>query len=271
LEAVNLLSMSKRTKTIDPYYLELNETVLKHICNAISSYSFAGHKWDVPDDLTPLAAIVGATEVAKLNAVADSAEKNILLRSILSKPLKDPNKELRLAAMEWVVYDWGHVRQAISEKHKTWPKALGNYSEDTVEIFIAERYEDRVASWSKVLAFADASKYAIYDARVAMTLNAMVDEINYPNRFYLPEPSSTVLKKIFQDIRDFVRNKDDKVQKYIGYFDYMKLLREIVKRGAAKNVLEVEMKLFASAYEYAEKYSKKYNLDVDFTRSKKLR
>ena len=260
--------MSKRTKTIDPYYLEINETVLRHICKEISSYSFADHTWEVPEDLTPLATIVGSAEVAKLDAVTDSAEKNILLRSILSKPLKAPNHELRLAAMEWVVYDWGHVRQAISEKHKTWPKALGNYSEDTVASFIAERYEDRVASWSKVLAFADASKYAIYDARVAMTLNAMVDEINYPNRFYLPEPSSTVLKQIFQDIRDFVRSKDDKVQKYIGYFDYMKLLHEIVKRGAAKNVLEVEMKLFASAYEYAEKYSKKYDLGVDFSRTK---
>lgn len=261
--------MSKRTRTIDPYYLSINSTVLDHVCRELGSY--AGHNWAVPDDLTSLAAIVGVDKVAELDAITDSAEKNIHLHSMLSNALRDKNHATRFAAIEWVVYDWGHVRRATSDKHHAWPKELGSYAKATVDSFIASNYQDRIASWSKVLAFADASKYAIYDARVAMTLNAMLDELDFFHRFYMPPPSSKKLQKVFSDIKQSVAAKNpDEKPKYMGYFDYMELLHAIVARGAAKSVLEVEMKLFANAKVYANKYAKKYDLKIPFEKEEDL-
>lgn len=260
--------MGKR-KTIEPYYLAETPFVFDHICKELASYE--GQKWSIPEDLTSLTALVGAAEVEKLTAITDSAEQNIYLHNMLSNTLKHTNSSIRLAAMEWVVYDWGRVRRRATDSHKSWPKDLGLYRDEVVENFIYDNYQIRVASWSKVLAFAVPSKYAIYDARVAMSLNAMLDEVNYFHRFYMPPASSPALEKVFDHVKDEARALSvDKFPKYIGYFEYMKLLNALVAKGIAKNVLEVEMKLFANAYRYARQYSDDYDLKIKFKGDKDL-
>jgi hypothetical protein len=250
--------MSKHKSTIIRFRPDLITDLPEKIWNDIGSYE--DQEWDLPEDKKLLAKIVGEQATDELYAISDSAERNIHLRSLLSKPLKDKNLDIRLAAIEWVVYDWGNVR-GKSEKHEKWPEQLKNYKPDVIEDFISANYRDRIASWSKVLGFADCNTYAIYDARVAMSLNTILDNTGYKNRFYMPPPSSTKLKTLFSNIKKHVGEQySGKQPAYLGYFDYMDLLNAVVEKKLAKNVLEVEMRLFAHGMTFAKKYADKHNL-----------
>ena len=230
------------------------------IWNASGGYQ--NNKWEVPEDKSLLKNMVSDEDIEQLYSMEESAEQNIYLRSLLSKPLKAKDEELRMRAMKWVIYDWGHVR-GLKGSEEVWPKQLGNYEEAVIEKFITENHKKRIASWSKVLAFADSAKYAIYDARVVMSLNTILDDTSYPQRFYMPPPSSEKLPKSFSNIKKHVKNLyPNKQPKYLGYFEYLNLLNAIVNKKLAKNILEVEMCLFANAEHFAEKYAAKYDLFV---------
>ena len=250
--------MSDPQKDIVRFRLDLIPNLVEKIWYEIGDYE--GHDWDLPKDQSLLEKIVGADETNKLYAISNSAEQNIYLRTLLSKPLKHEDYAVRLTAIEWVVYDWGNVRGS-SQKHEKWPNELKQYDPQDIETFIAKKYKDRVASWSKVLSFAESETYAIYDARVAMSLNALLDKAGYKQRFYMPQPSSQKLFKLFSNIKDHVgKQYAGRRPRYLGYFDYLDLLKAIVSKGLAKNILEVEMRLFAKAYELAQEYAKKYGI-----------
>jgi hypothetical protein len=230
------------------------------IWNASGSYH--NEKWKLPEDSTLLKNIVSDENIEQLYDMEVKAEQNIYLRSLLSDPLKAKDQELRLRAMKWVIYDWGHIRGERGSEEK-WPKQLGNYEETVIDQFIRENYKNRIASWSKVLAFADSSKYAIYDARVVMSLNAILDDTTYERRFYMPPPSSEKLPKSFSNIKKQVKKLyPNKHSKYLGYFEYLNLLNAIVNKKLAKNILEVEMCLFANGKDFAKKYAAKHGLVV---------
>jgi hypothetical protein len=230
------------------------------IWNASGSYQ--NDKWEVPKNRSLLKNIVSDEDIVQLYDMKVKAEQNIYLRILLSDPLKAKDQELRLRAMKWVIYDWGHIRGKRGSEEK-WSKQLGNYEEAVIDKFIRENYKNRIASWSKVLAFADSSKYAIYDAFVVMSLNTILDDTRYEQRFYMPPPSSEKLPKSFSNIKKHVKNLyPNKQPKYLGYFEYMNLLNAIVNKKLAKNILEVEMCLFANGIDFAKKYAAKHGLVV---------
>lgn len=250
--------MSVPKTDIVRFRLDLIPNLVERIWYEIGDYK--GHDWDLPKDQSLLEKIVGAAETNKVYNITNSAEQNIYLRTLLSNPLKDEDYAVRLAAIEWVVYDWGNVRGS-SQKHEMWPKELKQYDPQDIETFIAKNYKDRIASWSKVLSFADSATYAIYDAWVAMSLNALLDKAGYKQRFYMPPPSSPKLVKLFSNIKDHVgKQYAGKIPTYLGYFDYLDLLNFIVNNGLAKDILEVEMRLFAKGNELAQEYAKKYGI-----------
>ena len=228
------------------------------IWNASGTYQ--NDKWEVPKKQSLLKNIVSDEDIEQLYDMKVKAEQNIYLRTLLSKPLKSKDQELRMRAIKWVLYDWGHIRGKRGSE-ENWPKQLGNYEETVIDKFIRENYINRIASWSKVLAFADSTKYAIYDAFVVMTLNAILDEIGYDQKFYMPPPSSQKLPKSFSNMKNVVKKLYPKKQsKYLGYFEYLNLLNAIVNKKLANNILEVEMCLFDNGMNYAEKYAAKYGL-----------
>lgn len=250
------MRMSKQT--IIRYMLHETGDLLEQIVSKIGGLGTQG--WKLPEDKSLLAAIVGEEKTDELYEFGDTVTANIHLRTLLTASLRDKNLKTRLSAMEWVIYDWGNVRGA-SEKHELWPKLLQNYEPKVIESFIETHYTDRIASWSKVLAFADSSKYAIYDARVAMSLNAILDDVGYKNRFYMPPPSSKKLNKVFSHNKKYVAETYiEKQPRYLGYFDYMDLLHAIVERNFASNILDIEMRLFANGEIFANRYAAKYGI-----------
>jgi hypothetical protein len=253
--------MSMTKKSIVTFRPDLIPNLPELIWSEIEGYG--NHEWDLPEKPELLEAIVGDAAATEIYSITDHAECNVRLRQILSPYLKSNDMAVRLAAIEWVVYDWGNVR-GKSEKHESWPKKLEKFEPDVIKQFISANYKDRIASWSKVLGFADSSTYAIYDARVAMALNAILDKTNYENRFYMPPPSSQKLGGLFSHIKEVVgRIYLGRQVRYLGYFDYMDLLNAMVAKGLSPNILEVEMRLFAHGMTFAKEYAVKHNLPYE--------
>ena len=130
-----------------------------------------------------------------------------------------------------------------------------------VAAFIEKYYSDRVASWSKVLAFADYENHAIYDARVAMSLNVILDKVGYKDRFYMFSTRIDKFGEIFSHMKQYVGNQYAGRQPfYMGYNEYILLLKSMVAEGFAKDILDIEMRLFASAGALADEYDQKYGV-----------
>ncbi len=251
--------MTKRTKTSKGSLKIVQVTGLpEKIWRKVGSYK--GQNWRLPSNMALLGNLIGAEKTTTLYLMDDSAERNIHLRTLLTKPLKSKNPDVRLAAIRWIVYSWGGVR-GVRGKEEAWVGELKNYQPSVVEEFIKEKGKDRIASWSKVLGFADSNSYAIYDARVAMSLNAILDDIGHTHRFYMPPPSAKDLPKYFTHMKAHIKQVfAGKRQMYYHYIEYMELLNYVVEKGLAKNVLDAEMRLFASSDTLSQKYATKYNL-----------
>lgn len=155
----------------------------------------------------------------------------------------------------------GGTLEAPIGTENEWPEKFGNYETSVINNFIEEHYTTRVASWSKALAFADSTKYAIYDARVAMSLNSILDKIGHDRKFYMPPPSSDELGNVFKNLRKHVKALY-KVKKpaYMGYTEYMQLLNAFVQEKLAQNVLEAEMRLFANSDLHASHYKTRHGI-----------
>ena len=238
--------------------------ILKQIAARTPGYE--GHKWRLPSNQTPLATIAGKEPTARLYEIEkkDSVQANILLRDLLIGPLRSKDMDQRRAAIKWILYSWGGIG-GESDKEDQWPKELQKYEPKVIDEFIENHYTDRIASWSKVLAFADSSRYAIYDARVVMSLNAILDNIGYKNRFRMPQSRVENLNPIFSRIKKHVAEiYNGRRPTYMGYFDYMDLLHAMVEEGAGKSVLDLEMRLFANSESFANSYIEKHGLEIPY-------
>lgn len=224
--------------------------------------------WAVPLDRELLASIVGKAATDAFYGIADSQVQNIQLRTLLREPLRSADIRKRNAAIKWIVYDWGNIPPKAEQNEDRLFKMcaeLNDYADEDVKQFVVKYKIDRIASWSKVLAFADSDKYAIYDARVAMSLNALLDEVNFKRKFYMPQSISKPLNDIFATIRKKV-NADYKGTKlsYMGYREYTTLLNSAVEQGLAPNVLQAEMQLFAQGKKMGNRYARRYQMPIPY-------
>ena len=253
--------MRNVTKSRVCYPLEQVPGLVRKIWSETRSYS--GYNWSVPTkaaSVASLTALVGQANVDRLYAITNRAEQNIQLRSLLSPFLKRNNMEIRLCAMRWVIYDWGYVRGPRGSE-KDWPEQFGNYETNVIESFIEEHHGSRIASWSKALAFADSSKYAIYDARVVMSLNSILDKIGHDRKFFMPSASSDKLRKTFKSVKRHVSTRfPGKKFAYMGYTEYMRLLDAFVIEKLAQSVLDAEMRLFANSDLHTSHYKARHGL-----------
>ncbi|WP_262032004.1 hypothetical protein [Microvirga sp. Mcv34] len=136
---------------------------------------------------------------------------------------------------------WGGVP---SNKEETIRTYIGQ-SEDE----LAGRGAGGVATWSKILVLRNPDRYAIFDARVAMALNALQIAQDHERPIFFPNlPSKNTAAKAFHD---FMRARDngDAHQAYPSrvYSIYLQVLREVARRVELEALDEIEMTLFAQA------------------------
>ena len=222
--------------------------------------AYKGDEWGVPEKSDTLTALVGQAKTTQLYAITNKATQNVELHKLLSPLLKGSDFKIRLEAMRWVIYDWGHIGGERGSE-ETWPERFGDFKPNVIDSFIEDMWHERIASWSKALAFADSSKYAIYDARVAMSLNSIIDKIGHERKFYMPATRIKDLNYLFKIVKAHSKKQNtNKNPQYMGYSEYMGLLNAIVQKELAPNVLEIEMRLFANYKIHAKHYKTRHGL-----------
>lgn len=192
-----------------------------------------------------------------LNIPGSSFEANVKLKLLLNNKWHS-EPDVRKQIVEWIISDWGGIR--------------GN-SKSTIQKYFLHSLENNpptplsgIASFSKVLAIKDPLKYAIYDARVAVSLNAIQiiykvkNGAAYP---YLPGRNNITGHWTSNPPRGFSRNdatslktllsapyKWKKIRNTDAYSKYIMLLQSISKE-IEKPLYELEMALFSQAPELA--------------------
>lgn len=165
------------------------------------------------------------------------------------------DEQVRRNIAHWVIKNWGGVRGNRDE-------TLAGY----VDMADAEEPLTPikgVASYSKLLSIVHPSKYAIYDARVAVALNA-VQLFNGRKGIVFPYVSGrnkitgdSVNKRGFAKLRKFSARELERqgwtvIAPRVGYQMYIQLLNEVRSRFTHKHELhDFEMTLFSQAEQLA--------------------
>jgi len=168
--------------------------------------------------------------------------KNITLKEELHKAWEaEPDLKKKGKIIKYYIKDWG---------------GIGTNSEDSMKIYMYSspgtliEYEEKgIPSWSKALVIHDPHKYAIFDARVSISLNSLQIIYNIANKELFPILASrnktiTEGQKIIKKISK--QNNWKKVDKTTFYLNYLTLLKKVA-RNRNTNLSTIEMLLFAKA------------------------
>lgn len=167
--------------------------------------------------------------------------QNISLKNQLAMQYSNGDDEQKISVTRYYIAVWGGVRRNSIDK-------IIDYSLSAPENLIATGTQG-IASWSKALCIRDPNTYAIYDARVALSLNAIqaVLEVDAPVLYPLLTGQNKLINRGSIRIHKHASEKNwPKVEKVYFYQQYNKSL------AAAASALKVsqytlEMLLFAHA------------------------
>ena len=176
-------------------------------------------------------------------------EKNIHLKQVSPKIWEGADK---FQLSNWIVRDWGGIR---GNKAGTLQRYLDAISNDDFPACLTG-----VASYSKILSFMNPQTFAIYDARVAISLNAiqLLSETREGRAFcYLPG-RNTALQKFRQvqatHITSLVSRGWQQVEPDNCYRYYLEVLEAARDGLKGAQLYQLEMSLFADAENLAEMY-----------------
>ena len=156
------------------------------------------------------------------------------LRQAISASLVNGDPGTRSRLHNWIVGSWGGINTAPPPD---WVDALAPYDAQTLHQFVENMGNDRVSSWSKILAFADHAQYAISDSRTATALNIALSLVGDNRRFFMPLGRSRLMQQAQAMLDDGPYN----------YLDYLQLLHAFVNQDLCPSILIAEQVLFANA------------------------
>lgn len=183
----------------------------------------------------------------------NSYTRTIALRDSLSVSLRVARKKKKVELTRFYIADWGGVRRNSDATISDYATAHENE--------LINKLARGIASWSKALALREPDTYAIYDARVAFSLNALQflfirenDRVLFP----MPPGRNTTIAPA----RAFLKGEQWDIQAVDFYVKYLALLRSVAATlskacGQRVRICEVEMCLFAKAEELATKILQK--------------
>ena len=199
----------------------------------------SGYKWDFTTNKFPISYKKKST---------NDYQNSLDLREFIHQKVKFKS-EFSDEFQVWYVKEWGGVK---SNKTLTFDDYLISSSEELIN-----RGQKGVASWSKMLSVRDPSKYAIYDARVAVSLNTISLLFSEESNLFFPQLSSRNNKIIAaqQSIKKYIKLKNLNIINDF-YNSYLYFLRKAVNDCERKfDIQTAEMILFANAEEMAKKWS----------------
>jgi hypothetical protein len=211
----------------------LNTYLIENYIEVKKSY-----KWDFSTKNFPLPYVKKFT---------NDYQNSIDLREFIHKSIvssSDKASDLQI----WYVRDWGGVK---SNRQAT----LGGYIQASSENLI-NRSDKGIASWSKMLSVRDPSKYAIYDARVALSLNTISLIHASGSNLFFPQLASRNKKIVTAQtlIQNFaiyksLKHDGDFYRKYLNYLNIA-----VSQCGNKFDMQTAEMVLFANAVTLVEQW-----------------
>ena len=162
------------------------------------------------------------------------------LREFIHKEIKSKS-QISDDLQTWYVKDWGGVK---TNRKSTFDEYLESPSEDLIK-----RGDKGIASWSKMLSVRDPTIFAIYDARVAISLNTISLLNSSESNLFFPQLSSRNKKIVAAQavVKKLASSKMLNVDKEF-YRNYLSFLRQAVSECGNKfDIQTAEMVLFANA------------------------
>lgn len=196
-------------------------------------------------------------KIPNIDGFADSGEKgyapNVKLKKHFQRRWQDAaqDKEEQFRLAKVVVADWGGVKANKPETLKKYVDELGNETPATPI--------RGVASYSKIFSIANMERYAIYDARVAVCLNAVQwnASVNQGIAFnYISgrnKVTGDATKKrgfVYQErfkVKSLVANGWKRLKRDDTYQVYLDLLKQCLAYLPQYSMHDLEMVLFANA------------------------
>lgn len=215
--------------------MNIEQAVFKYIASRIKTIS-RDYQWKLSINLSKFPLKCDGFDGSEYDA--NIALREFIYKKIKSKDLK--SKELQ----EWYVKDWGGIR---GNKQET----MDEYVENKPEMLIAKGSEG-IASWSKMLCIRNPGEYAIFDSRVAFSLNAIQKKYKIKDKYLFPHLAGRreaikVAHKALMNEPEFAqlkRNAD-------FYERYIQILKYCAAQ-ANSDIQTVEMVLFHHATDLAK-------------------
>lgn len=179
-------------------------------------------------------------------------KKNLSLKTQLNTKLKAAathNEKKQL--LKYYISTWGGI-------HGNSDETMNKYTRSTDNELMAMGSRG-IASWSKALCISNPGKYAIFDARVSASINALqiIESTEAPNLYPVLTSRNNVIKK---GIKLFKANAKTQAWEvavdcvfYRKYLGYLKNAALSLDSNLGASVATIEMLLFAKAVELVGK------------------
>jgi len=173
--------------------------------------------------------------------------KNVVLKKELNKKWKESkNDEDRLILIKYYIATWGGI-------HTNSKESMEEYSKLSATQLI-KNGKKGIASWSKAIVVHNPDEYAIFDARVAISLNCIQKLYGLKDAVLFPIlPSRNKIVAIGNKlIKDTAKSESwEKANEENFYTQYLKILNYVAIE-LSTNISTIEMLLFAKAEEIVE-------------------
>jgi len=173
---------------------------------------------------------------------ADSLTRaNMRLKRTLHAAWQDAHEARRYDTAHWYVARWGGVKRNKRETLEGYVTAS--------ESDLLSRGIDGIATWSKVLVVRGPDRYAIFDARVATSMNALQLIQGIGNPIFFPNllNQNRTIKQFQKWIRARVLERSRYIPKAEVYPTYLDIMTDVAKGAGLSSLDEIEMTLFANA------------------------
>jgi hypothetical protein len=142
----------------------------------------------------------------------------------------------------WYVKNWGGVKRNS-------PETLEGYIKSSPEELFCLGTKG-VATWSKILSVRNPSKFAIYDARVALSINSLQKKYKVDDPVLFPQLSSQNRTFVQPTQRRILSSRyfSNSIQENF-YSEYISLLTRTVSTMKGFDIQDAEMVLFSCAEE----------------------
>lgn len=221
--------------------MTLTEALLDYTRKNISNLKYK-YSWKINYNDIPVPIIFQLNDT--------SYDQNKKLRLTLSAYFASCDDKQKQTILTWYIRNWGGIRT-------TKDKTIEIYTTSNEDDIIARKTKG-ISSWSKALSIRDPKKFAIYDTRVASSLNSLQIIYDVDDKIYFPHLSSrnTVIR-VSNEKRKRLKKLWKNGEKIDFYRLYLGILDELVEKiGNGIDAHDIEMLLFADAEELVGQASK---------------